>query len=250
VSAAAYNYEIDTVDLIVEAEIENIRDEMDKIASGESYMMTSMGAKVPYDECSICGNQAKQRLQYCNDLRFNMLKILPDGRQVVAKNPKPKFVDISSVIVPAEPYSQALRKIASLDCSFDKQSEIIKKDIGNVSDRGVIKPEVIDAVSSLPFSEGIGTLTATYGPLRPDEFLAVLNKDASLINNRFIPYVSYDQPTKIASFSSSKNLEKHLDFIETDDCGDDFVHFSMTPMEKIAYINYRHSIKFSKAFFR
>lgn len=247
VSSAAYNYELDTVDLIAEADTKDIQEELAKIASGDSYMMTSMGAKVPYDECSICGNKAKQRIQYCNDLRFNMLKILPDGRQVHAKNPSPKFVDISSVIVPAEPYSKALRKIASY---FDKESEIKKTDIGNIQDRGVIKKEVIDAVSHLPFSEGIGTLTSTYGPLRPDEFLAVLHKDASLIQESYIPYVSYEQPTKTASFVSNETLGKHLDFIETNNCGSDFVHFSMTPMEKMAYINYRHSINFSRVFFR
>jgi hypothetical protein len=74
----------------------------------------SMGVKVSHDICSICGNKARTRKEYCTHLRYNMKKILPDGRQVYAINPAPlKFFDISVVSKPADKVAWALEKAAS-----------------------------------------------------------------------------------------------------------------------------------------
>lgn len=74
----------------------------------------SMGVKVSHDICSICGNKAKTRKEYCTHLRYNMKKILQDGRQVYAINPAPlKFFDISVVSKPADKVAWALEKAAS-----------------------------------------------------------------------------------------------------------------------------------------
>lgn len=84
-----------------------------KITAGEP-IYVSMGCTVAYDVCSICGNKAPTRRDYCDHLRFNMKKILPDGRQVYALNPTPKFFDISIVTKPADPTAHTLDKRASL----------------------------------------------------------------------------------------------------------------------------------------
>ncbi|MCI7373571.1 MAG: hypothetical protein MSH27_05495 [Desulfovibrio piger] len=84
-----------------------------KITNGEP-LYVSMGCTVKYDVCSICGNKAPTRRDYCDHLRFNMKKILPDGRQVYALNPDPKFFDISIVAKPADPTAHTLDKRASL----------------------------------------------------------------------------------------------------------------------------------------
>lgn len=84
-----------------------------KISAGEP-IYVSMGCTVAYDVCSICGNRAPTRRDYCDHLRFNMRKILPDGRQVYALNPNPKFFDISIVAKPADPTAHTLDKRASL----------------------------------------------------------------------------------------------------------------------------------------
>ena len=78
-------------------------------------IFVSMGCSVAFDQCSICGNQAKTRKDYCDHLRYNMKKILPDGRQVYALNPNPKFFDISIVARPADPTAFTLDKRASLE---------------------------------------------------------------------------------------------------------------------------------------
>lgn len=84
-----------------------------KIQAGEP-IFVSMGCKVDFDVCSICGNHAQTRKDYCDHLRYNMKKILPDGRQVYALNPDPKFFDISIVARPADPMAFTLDKRASL----------------------------------------------------------------------------------------------------------------------------------------
>lgn len=87
---------------------------VERIKNGDQ-LYVSMGCNVKYDVCSICGHQSKSRAEYCDHLRFNMKKILPDGQQVYALNPNPKFFDISIVTKPADPTAFALDKIASAD---------------------------------------------------------------------------------------------------------------------------------------
>lgn len=254
VMASAYNEPLDTVDLLVRAPVEKIANDLEKFASG-GMIQTSMGAKVKYDVCSICGNEAKTRMMYCGHLRGNMLKIMPDGRQVYAKNPKPRFVDISIVVIPADPASTVLRKVASLN-GLSKVSDIKKDDVGsNVESRGLISPELIESASHLDVGDAIMTLHNAKGVLRPDEFQAILRKDASLLRPDIIPYVEYRMTsptrldgrslTKVACLmSKSQNtpLLKSAHFV-----AEDF----LTKDEKHAYLQYRNSVgEFSRAFLR
>jgi len=87
-------------------------DYLDSLHEGRA-VPVSMGCRVPWDECSICGKRAKTRAQYCPDLRDNMLGILPDGRQVKALNWLPRFFDISRVRKPADSIAFGLKKVAS-----------------------------------------------------------------------------------------------------------------------------------------
>ena len=53
---------------------------IDKILAGE-FPDVSMGCKVPYDVCTICGHKSKTRKDYCNCIRYiGIGKILDDGR--------------------------------------------------------------------------------------------------------------------------------------------------------------------------
>jgi len=74
----------------------------------------SMGAKVPFDVCSICGNRAKTRAEYCDHLRYLMNQIDPMSNQLVgADNLFPKFFDISRVLIPADKTAHIWTKVAS-----------------------------------------------------------------------------------------------------------------------------------------
>lgn len=236
---AAYNYPLDTVDLILKAPLEKVAAEVQAYEGG-NIVQTSMGAKVPHDECSICANKARTRMEYCEHLRMHMRKIMPDGRQVYAKNPKPKFVDLSVVIVGADPGSMFLRKIASF-----KGGELKKKDVGSFSTserRPVLHPKVVEAMSPFEFEDAIATLHQVVGPLRPDEFQAVMRKDASLIRTDIIPYVGYQMVSGDFSGTAERRIVPVLQKIagQCIDEGSRIIQADfMSGDERYAYLHYR-----------
>lgn len=74
----------------------------------------SMGAKLPFDTCSVCANNARTRAEYCDHLRYQLGQIDPgSGRFVFAYNHHPKFFDISRVLIPADKTAYMWEKIAS-----------------------------------------------------------------------------------------------------------------------------------------
>lgn len=79
------------------------------VTDDESYVANN----ILVHNCSICGNKAKQTEDYCDDLKFNMNKILPDGRKVRAFNPNPIFFDISEVTRGADSTAFTLKKVAA-----------------------------------------------------------------------------------------------------------------------------------------
>lgn len=165
-------------------------------------IFVSMGCTVEYDVCSICGNAAKTRKEYCDHLRFNMKKILPDGRQVYALNPNPRFFDISIVRKPADSTAWTLDKRASegsagdvdiasrsgaelgeiyndltlKTASIKKLSDIIKRVDGHVAD---VKDDAISQIRENGF-ENIDYPEMPYSTLSnlgtsPLGFLSALN---------------------------------------------------------------------------
>jgi hypothetical protein len=91
-----------------------------RIDNGE-FPDVSMGCKVPYDVCSICGNQSKTRDDYCEHMRpgdemrgiWGPNKILPDGRKIYVINTLPRFFDISFVFMGADKTAKVMAKLAS-----------------------------------------------------------------------------------------------------------------------------------------
>lgn len=98
----------------------------------------SMGCTIDHDVCSICGNHARTRAEYCDETnccdtktgeyfpgcRNGLMKIASDGRMQFVYNIKPTFFDLSYVGVPADRTGYGFRadylphsfgKAASLD---------------------------------------------------------------------------------------------------------------------------------------
>lgn len=111
VTLSAYDPHMHRVLLIVRVDDSKCQDILGDLANNR-YWDVSMGCKVPWDECSICHNRARNRAEYCPHLRYQMNKILQDGRRVVAYNRLPKFFDISFVTIGAEKASHVLKKVA------------------------------------------------------------------------------------------------------------------------------------------
>lgn len=152
----------------------------------------SMGCKVPYDICSICGNVAKTENDYCTHIRHNKGEVLPDGRKVYMKNKNPRFFDISFVYIGADRTAKSLKKIASAlgisemnkKAEIDKEipGDIISKDAGEVAATlmksfSEIKPlektmsdKVLDFFSEKPISDVLTSLLTLGIVLKPEEF--------------------------------------------------------------------------------
>lgn len=185
-----YNDEMHRVELIlrIDKSKPDATGTVRKISNGEP-LYVSMGCTVKYDVCSICGNKAPTRRDYCDHLRFNMKKILPDGRQVYALNPDPKFFDISIVAKPADPTAHTLDKRASLRGSCEpgdsftssaelgeramdisqklaalkKVSDIIKKVEGVVADTKPDKPGDVPDTERASDAERVSDTEGTAG---------------------------------------------------------------------------------------
>jgi hypothetical protein len=113
---SVYNERMKRVELICELYNDRAVDVIDEINKGK-WPKTSMACKTAYDCCSICGNKAHTRQEYCEHLSEDLNRIYPDGRKVMALNVAPlKFFDISIISGrQADPTSYVLQKLASVN---------------------------------------------------------------------------------------------------------------------------------------
>lgn len=186
-----YNEKMHRVELIVEVSNEKTSDVLNRIANGEN-VAVSMGCRVPWDECSVCGNRAKTRREYCVHLRRGTAgRVTPDGQKPYAINWQPKFFDISFVTIPADPTASVMAKVASkleeaenfvsstkdmeeiLKSSGVKEADIVKRIDGKVEvvasdpkrlipklQDDLPKEEIKDILSETSLSKLLSTLLA------------------------------------------------------------------------------------------
>ena len=102
----------------------------DRIAAGE-FPDTSMGTRVPYDECSICGHKARTPAEYCKHVSktasapYGMGALLPDGRRCGVENPHPRFFDDSLVFVGAEKSAKVMTNLTDRVRGNRKYTQVI-----------------------------------------------------------------------------------------------------------------------------
>lgn len=110
-----YNERMHRVEVIAWIDKSKAPDIVERVERGE-FPATSMACKTPYDTCAICGNRAHTRQEYCEHLEYELGKVYPDGRKVMAINDAPlKFFDMSIVVRPADVTSSILQKVASTE---------------------------------------------------------------------------------------------------------------------------------------
>jgi len=117
---------------IVNIETEDCDEEVYNIAiesgdyDSDSYQVNGVAlhnCKVPYDVCSICGNKAKTRAQYCDHLRYHMNKIPPGHtKKAYAINTLPRFFDISFVLIGADRIARVMKKVAHMHPQYGASS--------------------------------------------------------------------------------------------------------------------------------
>jgi len=120
---SVYNERMHRVEVIAWIDKKKGWDVVDKIERGE-FPATSMACHTPYDTCSICGNKARSRNEYCSHLRGELGKVHPTGEKTMAINDGAlKFFDMSVVFKPADVTSSVLQKVAYADQSITGSAE-------------------------------------------------------------------------------------------------------------------------------
>ena len=185
-----YNPRMHRVELIAELDKRLAAPEKAAIERGE-FPMTSMACNTPYDMCSICGNKAHTRAEYCSHLTTQLNKTLPDGRRVMSLNVGPlKFFDISMVIRPADITSSVLQKVASNgDIPVTSSAEIAELDgiLYGREKRASIRKSAVekaaDIIKEIPgdienYSDSLETILSSVQD--PEEALLTALKDYSM----------------------------------------------------------------------
>ena len=87
---------------------------LEDLENGED-IGVSMGSKIAFDVCSICGHESPTTETYCHHMKTAAGKVLDDGRQVYVDNPNPRYFDISvlSGKRPADRVAWSFSKVAS-----------------------------------------------------------------------------------------------------------------------------------------
>jgi len=109
---SGYNDELNRVELLVSLPVTEWDGELSDLEKGKD-LGFSMSCRLPEDMCSVCGNRAKNRSQYCNHLKDSLNQITSDGHLISAVNDDVTFFDISGVKNPADRIAFSLLKAAS-----------------------------------------------------------------------------------------------------------------------------------------
>lgn len=100
--AARYSPSSHRVETVEHVEIKKAGKYYDMARAGKE-LHASQSCKIPYDECSACGNKAAKAHEYCDDIRFNLKRWVPERRKFAfMRNNFCKFFDSSIVEVPAD----------------------------------------------------------------------------------------------------------------------------------------------------
>ena len=214
---STYNNPMHRVELVVAADREKAPDIVQRAEAGEP-LGFSMSCKIPWDRCSICGNKARTRSEYCTHIMNHLLEILPDGRQVYMVNEDPTFFDISYVLRPADKTAMLLSKVASehkpdtQTRRTETKSSAIRKEFEAILEPAMeagqregfckyvipllkeAEPEVpVDVLKDFPVNEILSTLTMCGIICKPREYkhIIITALPAGETPDGFRPDISY-----------------------------------------------------------
>ena len=125
-----YNNKMERIELLVEIDKEKGREQLEVFKKNGKFDV-SMGTKIKYDVCSICGNKARTRLDNCSHINNELNKIYEDGRKVYMENVGCDFFEISFVAKGADETAKSLEKIASLKEKKAEKTKAIESNLDN-----------------------------------------------------------------------------------------------------------------------
>lgn len=140
-----YNQRMKRVEVIAWIDKEKGADIVERLNKGD-FPATSMACKTAYDVCSICGNRAHTRQEYCEHLSEQLGKVYPSGQKVMAINSAPlRFFDMSIVVRPADVTSSILQKVASDENEIISSADAAEAE--GILESGVTKQATIQKLS-------------------------------------------------------------------------------------------------------
>jgi len=156
IKVAAYNEDMHRGELIIKVpHNHNWEDELQKLANDEQVGF-SMAFREPFDQCSLCGNRARARSEYCDHLKNHMTEIDKNGNQAFALNDRGRFFDISKVFRPADRIAWSFRKVASVALGGAEMAEAFglleksaKEDIIVIGKTATYKRALVEKLSEL-----------------------------------------------------------------------------------------------------
>ncbi len=195
IPVAAWNPELSRVEVIVRHD----REAAKRVGAEQVIIdiderrprLISMGARLKFDVCSICGNLASSPKLYCQHLQYSMGGTMADGRMVYAVNVFPNFFDLSDVGVPAAKESAILAKVASqrgtsvpevstrvalkrVHPTSEKTADMVKRLLGGSTDLparlGRSEPVLNAQAMKMPLSDLVPATAALGMVLKPEEF--------------------------------------------------------------------------------
>lgn len=160
VKKAFWNPRMHRVELLVKIANDLDPEWVQRTNDGE-FVPVSMGCRIKKDVCSICGNEAPTRADYCEHAKFAMNTILPDGQKVFVHNPSPDFFDISRVFRPADRIGYTLKKVAEV---YEVQHSA---ELGERADNLALKGAASQKLSDI--DKVIHSVPVATSTLTPDE---------------------------------------------------------------------------------
>lgn len=141
VAQAFYNHNMHRVELLLKIDMHKAAGQffMRKIEAGE-YPGVSMGCRIKYDVCSICGNHAPTRADYCEHVSgknpaYGMNRLLENGERCFVWNPCPNLFDISFVFKPADRIGYMMRKVAGASRPYEIFSGSPSRDLAEIVEK-------------------------------------------------------------------------------------------------------------------
>lgn len=141
--------------------------------------------------CSICGNCAPSRKEYCDHAKYQLGDLLSNGKRVFVWNPSPKFFDISMVRRPADRLGFMMKKVAEAvpeiysSADLGEYAERMSRKVANLRKLSLIHKILKGVISATKndsgevreiknFGDQVATPAAKQMPPIPDETIKQL----------------------------------------------------------------------------
>ena len=218
---AFYNWAMHRVELLLALDNRKAENIIQRIHSDE-FPAVSMGCRVKFDVCSICGNKAPTRRQYCKHVTFGKMGTVdPSGRQRFVWNPSPVFFDISMVGRPADRHGFMMKKVA-LNIPEIRSSAILGEHIDGLRRKAAALGKMSDmdkVIQGLPVASKAGPGAAapeviTSSKIRDTIAIPAAKNIRPLTEEEITHLVAYDPATVLATLSSMGILLTTPEFMQ------------------------------------